>query len=181
MTSPATTVQQKPPAATIKTPASAPVATQVGPSEARTRGQDVAAGLGRLLADTHTLYLKTHGFHWNVVGPEFPALHELFDREYNDLWRALDPIAERIRALGTPAPASCREFQELTSIEEALDVPTARTMVQMLAADNEAVAKTARDVVHAAEAADDPVSAELATERASAHEEAAWMLRSTLG
>ncbi len=140
----------------------------------------IAAGLSHLLADTYTLYLKTHGFHWNVTGPMFQTLHTMFEEEYSELWTALDEVAERIRSLGEPAPGSYAAFAKLTSIEEEPGVPEAKEMIRQLVAGHEAVAKTARSVFPAAEAGNDEVTADLLTQRMTVHEKTAWMLRSLL-
>lgn len=141
----------------------------------------IAEGLSKVLADSYTLYLKTHNFHWNVTGPGFPQLHQLFEDQYTGLAAAVDEIAERIRILGFPAPGSYKEFAKLASIEEAEGVPQAKQMVEQLAADNEAVARTARSVFPAAESAHDEATVDLLTQRMAAHEKAAWMLRATAG
>ena len=140
----------------------------------------IADGLSHLLADTYTLYLKTHGFHWNVTGPMFQTLHTMFEQEYTELWAALDEIAERIRSLGQPAPGSYKAFAKLTSIKEEEGVPEAREMIRQLVAGHEAVAKTARSIFPAAEAGHDEVTADLLTQRMTVHEKTAWMLRSLL-
>lgn len=140
----------------------------------------IAEGLGRLLADTWVLYGKTHGFHWNVTGPMFTSLHTLFETQYNELWESLDEIAERIRALGLPAPFGDSTLTKLASIEEAASIPAAMGMVQQLVADHEAVARTARAVFEIADAANDQPSADLLTQRLQIHEKTAWMLRSLL-
>ena len=140
----------------------------------------IAQGLARLLADTYTLYLKTHNFHWNVKGPMFNTLHLMFEAQYNELALAVDLIAERIRALGHPAPGSYREFAKLTSIDEPEGVLAAEEMIRQLVAGQEAVAKTARSVFPAADAASDEPTADLLTQRMQVHEKTAWMLRSLL-
>ncbi|WP_299624893.1 Dps family protein [Pelagibius sp.] len=140
----------------------------------------IADGLSHLLADTYSLYLKTHGFHWNVTGPMFQTLHTMFEEEYTELWTALDEVAERIRALGEPAPSSYAAFAKLTSIEEEPGVPEAKDMIRQLVAGHEALAKTARSVFPAAEAGQDEVTADLLTQRMTVHEKTAWMLRSLL-
>ncbi|MEZ4503422.1 MAG: Dps family protein [Dehalococcoidia bacterium] len=145
------------------------------PDEAR---QTIAAGLERVLADTYTLYLKTHNFHWNVTGPRFRELHLMFEEQYNELWLATDLIAERIRALGEYAPATYREFAALSSIKEPDRVPPAGEMLTELLAGHEAVVHTARDVFPAAENAGDQVTMDLLTQRMQIHEKTAWMLRS---
>ena len=140
----------------------------------------IAEGLSRMLADTYTLYLKTHNFHWNVTGPMFNTLHLMFEGQYNELALAVDAVAERIRALGFPAPGSYKEFAKLSSIPEAEGVPTAEEMIRQLVEGQEAVARTARDVFKAADAADDQPTADLLTQRLQIHEKTAWMLRSLL-
>jgi len=147
------------------------------PAEQR---QQIADGLGRLLADTWVLYGKTHGFHWNVTGPMFTSLHTLFETQYNELWDSLDEIAERIRALGLPAPFGDSTLTKLASLEEAGSIPAAMDMVKQLVADHEAVARTARSVFEIADAANDQPSADLLTQRLQVHEKTAWMLRSLL-
>ena len=143
--------------------------------EARSR---VTAELSRLLADSYTLYLKTHNFHWNVVGPHFTSLHTLFETHYTELALAVDEIAERIRALGKRAPGSYAEFGALTGVREAVadDLPAMR-MVEALAGDNETVAKTAAAVFAVADAAGDQPTCDLAVRRQQIHEKSAWMLR----
>lgn len=142
--------------------------------------EKVAAELSKLLADTYTLYLKTHNYHWNVVGPMFSALHLLFEQEYTELALAVDGIAERIRALGVRAPASFHEFSELAAVREDDDVPDATEMIRRLVAGNETVVRTARTAMPVAEAAGDQPTADLLSERMRTHEKAAWMLRSQL-
>ncbi len=140
----------------------------------------IAGGLGRLLADTYSLYLKTHNFHWNVTGPMFQTLHLMFETQYNELWQATDLIAERIRSLGHFAPATYSEFGKLTSIKEPVGVPKARDMIKQLVDGHEAVARTARSLFPAAEKGGDEASADLLTQRIQLHEKTAWMLRSLL-
>ena len=140
----------------------------------------IAVALARLLADNYTLYLKTHSFHWNVTGPMFNALHAMFMVQYNELWLALDEIAERIRALGEPAPGSGRQYALLASIEEETGVPDWKGMVGQLVSGNEACARTARELFKKASDANDQPTADLATTRMQAHEKSAWMLRSLL-
>ncbi len=137
----------------------------------------VAADLSRLLADSYTLYLKTHNFHWNVVGPNFSALHLLFETQYTELALAVDEIAERIRALGQYSPGSYAEFAALTTIDEATGRPRATEMVEALAADNEAVARTAAAAFTVAEKVGDQPTCDLAVRRQQTHEKSAWMLR----
>ncbi len=140
----------------------------------------IAAGLSKVLADSYTLYLKTHNYHWNVVGPMFNTLHLMFETQYNELALAVDEIAERIRALGEPAPGSYLEFAELSSITEDREKPEATEMIRRLVEGHETVARTARSVFPAAEAASDEPTADLLTQRLQIHEKTAWMLRSML-
>ncbi|MGE0228274.1 MAG: YkoF family thiamine/hydroxymethylpyrimidine-binding protein [Dehalococcoidia bacterium] len=140
----------------------------------------VAEALGPVLADTFTLYLKTHNFHWNVTGPRFRELHLMFEEQYNELWLATDLVAERIRALGEHAPATYRQFLALTSIQEPNGVPDAGAMIEELLAGHEAVARTIRGAFAPAESADDQVTADLLTQRLQVHEKTAWMLRSLI-
>lgn len=142
--------------------------------------QKIAEGLSRLLADSYTLYLKTHNFHWNVKGPMFQTLHLMFEAQYNELALAVDLIAERIRALGYPAPGTYREFSKLTSIKEPEGVPSARQMIQQLVEGQESVVRTARTILPIVEAAHDEVSSGLLADRMEIHEKTAWMLRSLL-
>jgi starvation-inducible DNA-binding protein len=142
--------------------------------------EQIAAGLSRVLADSYTLYLKTHGFHWNVTGPQFQALHASFEVHYNELALAIDEIAERIRALGVYAPASYAQFAKLTSIEEEQGVPSAEDMIRQLVAGHEAVVRTARSVLPVAQEASDEGSVDVLVGRITVHEKAAWMLRSML-
>lgn len=140
----------------------------------------VAEGLAKLLADSSILYLKTHNFHWNVEGPMFNTLHQMFMVQYTELWNALDLIAERIRALGEYAPGSYKKYAKLTSLTESEDVPNATEMIQQLLEGHEAVARTARSIFPAAEKAGDEASLDLLTQRIQLHEKTAWMLRSLL-
>ncbi len=142
--------------------------------------REIAGGLSRLLADTYTLYLKTHNFHWNVTGPMFQTLHLMFEQQYNELALAVDLIAERIRALGYSAPGSYNEFGKLTSIKEADGVPAAEEIIRQLVAGQETVARTARAVFETAGDANDAPTEDLLTERLQVHEKTAWMLRSLL-
>jgi starvation-inducible DNA-binding protein len=136
--------------------------------------------LSRLLADSYTLYLKTHNFHWNVTGPMFTTLHTLFETQYAELALAVDEIAERIRTLGAPAPGSYVEFAGLTAVKEAKGVPSATQMVRQLTADQATVTEAAQRVVAAAQAAGDEASADLGIRRQQVHQKNAWMLRSHL-
>ena len=140
----------------------------------------IAEGLSRLLADTYTLYLKTHNFHWNVQGPMFQTLHLMFETQYTELALAVDLIAERIRSLGFPAPGTYQQFAALSSIKETDGVPNATTMIRLLVAGQEAVARTARSVFPVVDRASDEPTADLLTQRMQVHEKTAWMLRSLL-
>ena len=140
----------------------------------------VAAELSKLLADSYTLYMMTHNFHWNVTGPMFNTLHTMFITQYTEEWTALDAIAERMRSLGHYAPGTYREFAKLSSIPEPTKVPSATEMIQLLVEGNEAVAKTARAAFKQADAANDQPTADLLTQRLDIHEKNAWMLRSLL-
>lgn len=138
----------------------------------------IAHGLSVLLADTYTLYLKTHNYHWNVTGPMFQTLHTLFETQYTELAIAVDDIAERIRALGEFAPGSYKEYAKLTSLKEADGIPSAEDMIKDLVKGQEAIAKTARSIVPVADGASDEVTLDLLTQRMTVHEKNAWMLRS---
>ena len=141
----------------------------------------IAVGLSHLLADTYTLYLTTHNFHWNVTGTMFNTLHQMFMVQYTELWAAVDPIAERIRSLGHPAPGSYAQFGKLTSLADApINPPQALEMVRILVQGHEAVARTARALFPAADKAGDEPTADLLTQRLTVHEQTAWMLRSLL-
>jgi starvation-inducible DNA-binding protein len=140
----------------------------------------IAKGLSALLADSYTLYLMTHNFHWNVTGPDFNSLHQMFMAQYTEQWNALDVIAERIRALGHPAPGTYREFVKLASIREVEGVPKATDMVRHLVAAQEATARTARKLFPVVNAANDQPTADVLTQRLDVHEKTAWMLRSLL-
>lgn len=142
--------------------------------------REIAEGLSRLLADTYTLYLKTHNFHWNVTGPMFNTLHLMFETQYTELATAVDMIAERIRSLGFPAPGSYAAYAALSSIPEAEGVPSAEDMIRQLAEGQETVVRTAREVFPAADEANDESTADLLTQRMQLHEKNAWMLRSML-
>ena len=163
----------------IKTPAKTAPAINIGISD-KDRAA-IAKGLSHLLADTYTLYLTTHNFHWNVTGPMFNTLHQMFMVQYTELWTAVDPIAERIRSLGHPAPGSYAQFGKLASVPDAPSVPPkALEMVRILVAGHEAVARTARQLFPLAEKASDEPTADLLTQRLTVHEQTAWMLRSLL-
>jgi starvation-inducible DNA-binding protein len=140
----------------------------------------IAEGLSKLLADTYTLYLKTHNFHWNVTGPMFNTLHTMFETQYTELALAVDSIAERIRALGYPAPGTYAEYARLSSIKEEEGVPDANDMIRKLVEGQEAVVRTARSLFPVIDAAGDEPSADLLTQRMQTHEKTAWMLRSLL-
>lgn len=140
----------------------------------------IAEGLSVLLADTYTLYLKTHNFHWNVTGPQFNSLHAMFEVQYTELALAVDMIAERIRALAEPAPGSYSAYAKLSTIKEAEGLPAAEEMVRILAEDQLAVVRTARKVFPLAEAGGDEPTADLLTQRMQIHEKTAWMLRANL-
>jgi starvation-inducible DNA-binding protein len=158
--------------------ASASPRIDIGISE-EDRGK-IADGLSRLLADSYTLYLMTHNFHWNVTGPMFNSLHQMFMEQYTEQWQALDEIAERIRALGYPAPGTYKEYVARASIEEVEGVPSAQDMIRHLVKAQEATARTARQVFPIVEAASDQPTADLLTQRMEVHEKTAWMLRSLL-
>lgn len=140
----------------------------------------IAEGLSRLLADTYTLYLKTHNFHWNVTGPMFQTLHLMFEQQYTELAMAVDLIAERIRALGYPAPGTYSEFAQLSSIPETSGVPKATDMIRLLVEGQEAVVRTARSIFPIVEEVNDEPTADLLSQRMQVHEKTAWMLRSLL-
>lgn len=140
----------------------------------------IATQLSNLLADSYTLYLKTHNYHWNVTGPQFNTLHVMFEGQYTELAAAVDEIAERIRALGVRAPGSYKEFAELTSIEEGSGEESAEDMIRELVKGQEAVVRTARKAFPSADAANDEPTADLLTQRMQVHEKTAWMLRSML-
>jgi starvation-inducible DNA-binding protein len=145
-----------------------------------TKRKEIAEGLSRLLADTYTLYLKTHNFHWNVTGPMFQTLHLMFETQYTELALAVDLIAERIRALGYPAPGTYSEYVRLSSIEETPGVPKAKEMIRLLVEGQEAVVRTARSIFPSVEEVNDEPTADLLTQRMQVHEKTAWMLRSLL-
>jgi starvation-inducible DNA-binding protein len=155
-----------------------PHAIDIGIPEADRK--KIADGLSRQLADSYTLYLKTHNFHWNVTGPMFQTLHLMFETQYNELALAVDLVAERIRALGQPAPGTYGDFSKLTVIREEKGVPKAKDMIRSLVKGHEAVAKTAREVFPRADKAGDQPTMDLLTQRMQVHEKTAWMLRSLL-
>jgi starvation-inducible DNA-binding protein len=142
--------------------------------------QEIAEGLSKLLADTYTLYLKTHNFHWNVTGQMFQTLHLMFEQQYNELALAVDQIAERIRALGFFAPGSYLEFSRLSSIKEEEEIPDAREMIRLMVEGQETIIRTARAVFPAVDRVNDEPTADLLTQRMQVHEKTAWMLRSLL-
>ena len=154
------------------------VAIDIGIGESDRKA--IAAGLSALLADSYTLYLMTHNFHWNVTGPQFNSLHAMFMGQYTEQWNALDVIAERIRALGIPAPGTYKEFVKLASIKEVEGVPKSDDMVRHLVGAQEAAARTARKLFPIVDAANDQPTADLLTQRIDVHEKTAWMLRSLL-
>ena len=154
------------------------LAMDIGISEADRK--KIAEGLSALLADSYTLYLMTHNFHWNVKGPQFNSLHLMFMTQYTEQWNALDMIAERIRALGYPAPGTYKQFVKLATIKEVEGVPNATEMVRHLVAAQEATARTARKLFPVVDAANDQPTADLLTQRLEVHEKTAWMLRSLL-
>ena len=169
--------------ASAKLAAAAPTAPNIDIGIGAGDRKKIADGLSHFLADSYTLYLKTHNFHWNVTGPMFNALHTMFEAQYTEQWTALDEIAERIRALGFNAPGSYAEFVKLTSIKEEpglTDTANWRQMVSQLVAGNEAVCRTARKVLDVADDADDAPTEDLLTQRLQTHEKYAWMLRSLL-
>lgn len=166
-----------------KTKAAAPVssALQINIGISEKDRSAIAGGLSKLLADTYTLYLTTHNFHWNVTGPMFNTLHLMFMGQYTELWNAVDPIAERIRSLGHAAPGSYAQFGALASIKDApATPPKALEMIQILVTGHEAVARTARGIFPLADKASDEPTADLLTQRLTVHEQTAWMLRSLL-
>ena len=140
----------------------------------------IAHGLSRLLADTYVVYLKTHSFHWNVEGPMFQTLHQMFMEQYTETWNAIDLIAERIRSLGEYAPGTYREYSRLARIKETEGVPRAEEMIQLLIEGQEAIVRTAREVLPVADEANDEPTLDLLTQRMQVHEKNAWMLRSLL-
>ncbi len=142
--------------------------------------EEIAGGLSRVLADSYTLYLKTHNFHWNVTGPMFQTLHLMFEAQYNELALAVDLVAERIRALGHTAPGTYRQFAQLSVIPEEDGIPKAQDMIRRLVEGHETVARTAREVFKSAEEASDQPTCDLLTQRMQVHEKTAWMLRSLL-
>ena len=150
----------------------------IGISEANRK--KITEGLSALLADSYTLYLMTHNFHWNVTGPQFNSLHAMFMAQYTEQWTALDVIAERIRALGYPAPGTYKEFVKLASIKEVEGVPKATEMVRLLVSAQEATARTARKLFPIVDEANDQPTADVLTQRIDVHEKTAWMLRSLL-
>ena len=154
------------------------VAVDIGIAEPDRKA--IAEGLNALLADTYALYLKTHAFHWNVTGPMFQTLHLMFETHYNELWLAVDPVAERIRALGFPVRATYGAFSKLSSIPETEGVPEATDMVRELVKGHEAAARTARSIFPRAEKGGDESTVDLLTQRLQVHEKTAWMLRSLL-
>ncbi len=155
-----------------------PMTMDIGISDADRK--KIAEGLSALLADSYTLYLMTHNFHWNVTGPQFNSLHNMFMTQYTEQWNALDIVAERIRALGFPAPGTYKEFVKLASIKEVEGVPKATDMIRHLVAAQEATARTARKLFPVVDEANDQPTADVLTQRIDIHEKTAWMLRSLL-
>ncbi len=147
---------------------------------AETERVAIADGLSHLLADTYTLYLKTHNFHWNVTGPMFQTLHLMFETQYTELALAVDLIAERIRSLGMPAPGTYKQYAQLSSIKEEEGIPKAQDMIRLLVEGQESVVRTARSLYPVVESANDEATADLLTQRIQLHEKTAWMLRSLL-
>lgn len=169
--------QDKGASAAVVTASKAPINIGIGEQDRAA----IAQGLSRLLADTYTLYLTTHNFHWNVTGPMFNTLHVMFMAQYTELWNAIDPVAERIRSLGHFAPGSYAQFGQLSSLPDApIAPPKALEMVRILAEGHEAVARTARSIFTVADQADDQPTADLLTQRLDIHEKTAWMLRALL-
>ena len=162
----------------MSTKTAIPMAINIGISNADRK--KIAHGLSKFLADSYTLYLMTHNFHWNVTGPQFNSLHNMFMVQYTEQWNALDIIAERIRALGFPAPGTYKEFVKLASIQEVDGVPNAVEMIRYLVAAQEATARTARKLFPLVEKAGDQPTADMLTQRMDVHEKTAWMLRSLL-
>lgn len=162
----------------MKSASSKTTTIDIGISE--THRKKIAQGLSVLLADSYTLYLMTHNFHWNVTGPQFNSLHNMFMQQYTEQWTALDLIAERIRALGFPAPGTYKAFAKLATIHAVDGVPKANDMVRHLVAAQEATARTARKMFSVVDAANDQPTADVLTQRIDVHEKTAWMLRSLL-
>lgn len=162
----------------MKAKTTKPMTMDIGISAANRK--KIADGLSALLADSYTLYLMTHNFHWNVTGPQFNSLHTMFMTQYTEQWNALDVIAERIRALGYPAPGTYKEFVKLASIKEVEGVPRANDMIRHLVLAQEAAARTARKLFPIVEEASDQPTADVLTQRIDVHEKTAWMLRSLL-
>lgn len=154
--------------------------TQINIGISESDREDLAQGLSRLLADTYTLYMKTHNYHWNVTGPMFQTLHLMFEGQFNELALAVDLIAERIRALGVYAPGTYTHYAKLTSIKEDTGIPNAQTMIRNLVEAQETVIRTARSIYPLAEKATDETTADLLTQRLQIHEKTAWMLRSLI-
>lgn len=143
--------------------------------------QESAAALSKVLAETFILYLKTHGYHWNVEGPQFRALHEMFEEQYRELWNSIDDIAERIRALGQPAPGTTAKFKELAEIKESDRIPAATEMLRELSSDNATAARTIRAALSTAQDAGDEATAGLLADRLTYHEKQIWMMKSMAG
>jgi starvation-inducible DNA-binding protein len=143
--------------------------------------QESAAALSKVLAETFMLYLKTHGYHWNVEGPQFRALHEMFEEQYRELWNSIDDIAERIRALGQPAPGTTAKFKELAEIKEGGRIPAATEMLRELLSDNATAVRTIRAALSTAQDAGDEATAGLLADRLTFHEKQIWMMKSMAG
>jgi len=156
------------------------ISTKINTGLSDTDRKKIGLGLSKLLADSYTLYLKTHGFHWNVTGPNFKTLHLLFEEQYTELALAIDTIAERIRALDLPAPASYQQYAKLTALKEETGIPADLEMIKQLIADHEHLVKTARELFIIASKVNDEVTTSLLSDRMSIHEKTAWMLRSSL-
>jgi starvation-inducible DNA-binding protein len=154
------------------------MASNVGLTDEAKR--ECAAALSKVLSDTFVLYLKTHNFHWNVEGPQFRGLHEMFEEQYRNLWDAIDDIAERVRALGQPAPGTTGKFRELAEIKENERIPTAAEMLRELVNDNETTTRTIRAALSTTQAAGDEATAGLLTDRLTYHEKQLWMMKSTM-
>lgn len=155
------------------------MSTDIDIGIAKGQREEIAEGLKRLLADSYTLYLQTHNFHWNVTGPQFRELHLMFEEHYTELAQAVDDIAERIRTLGVAAPGTYKEFARLSSVEEVEGVPSAETMLELLTKGHEQVVKTCRDVLKVADSGEDESTLALVSDRMRIHEKTAWMLRAS--
>lgn len=159
-------------------PSDEPMPSDIGLDQEDRR--KLAEGLERILADTYLLMAKTHGFHWNVTGPQFASLHELFEKQYKDLFEAVDEVAERMRALGYYAPAGFSQFRQLATLEEESGIPAAQDMLRQLAADHDSMARSCRELINVCDETDDSVTEDLLNARIAVHEKSAWMLRASL-